>query len=612
MIQLLAIVISMLLAIPLLTTWMMQSRTIVVAAGGDFQAALNSAQPGDTVELQTGAKFTGNFVLPVKTGAAFITIRSSRCDELSVGQRVSPAQAPLMARLDTPNVGPVVAAPVFSHHYRFECIEFTQGPSVGSYSYNLIELGEGATDGNQKTLDAVPHHFEFDRVIVRARDSNTALQRGIALNSADTSITNSYISDIKWEGKDTQAIGGWNGPGPFQIINNYLEASGENLMFGGGAPAIPNLVPSDVIVRGNYMFKPLSWRIGDPSYAGTPWTVKNLLELKSCRRCVIDNNVLENSWPHAQIGWGVIFNSCTEDSGTWQAVEDVQFTRNRIIRTAEGIDLAGGNKVNTVSTEVRLKRVYVADNDIDSGNFGGAGIQFQLIQGSEDVTVEHNTSKGPNKFLMLDTSGTLLHQRLSLASNLAEHGTYGVFGNGGAFGEAALNKFSSGWVFQRNALYNIKPSGVSPTQYPADNYFPATAAEAQVLLGTDGLPVGVRSGSVTTPSPTPSPSTAPTPSPSPTPVPTPVPTPSVCTMTVNSPVLTQWSSGKLVVTFTGLTGPSTVSATQTSGQVTVSPQSMPVSGSSMIIEFLLQAKKKSSPIFLSGPCGTKTVQVTVQ
>jgi hypothetical protein len=44
--------------------------TIVVGAGGDLQAALNQAQPGQVVQLQAGATFDGNFVLPTKTGTS--------------------------------------------------------------------------------------------------------------------------------------------------------------------------------------------------------------------------------------------------------------------------------------------------------------------------------------------------------------------------------------------------------------------------------------------------------------------------------------------------------------------------------------------------------------
>src|SRR5688500_17676120 len=47
-----------------------------VPAGGDLQAALNEAQPGDEILLAAGATFVGNFVLPFKEGAAFVTVRT--------------------------------------------------------------------------------------------------------------------------------------------------------------------------------------------------------------------------------------------------------------------------------------------------------------------------------------------------------------------------------------------------------------------------------------------------------------------------------------------------------------------------------------------------------
>src|SRR5688500_16207999 len=40
--------------------------TVSVGAGSDLQAALDRAKPGDTIELPSGAVFTGNFVLPQK------------------------------------------------------------------------------------------------------------------------------------------------------------------------------------------------------------------------------------------------------------------------------------------------------------------------------------------------------------------------------------------------------------------------------------------------------------------------------------------------------------------------------------------------------------------
>ncbi|MBI3126748.1 MAG: hypothetical protein HYZ11_03995, partial [Candidatus Tectomicrobia bacterium] len=49
-------------------------KVIPVPSGGDLQAALNSAQPGDAIELQAGATFTGNFTLPNKAGSGWIHI----------------------------------------------------------------------------------------------------------------------------------------------------------------------------------------------------------------------------------------------------------------------------------------------------------------------------------------------------------------------------------------------------------------------------------------------------------------------------------------------------------------------------------------------------------
>lgn len=43
-------------------------KQIIVNEGGDFQAALDRAKPGDTIILQAGAKFVGAFILPDKRG----------------------------------------------------------------------------------------------------------------------------------------------------------------------------------------------------------------------------------------------------------------------------------------------------------------------------------------------------------------------------------------------------------------------------------------------------------------------------------------------------------------------------------------------------------------
>ncbi|MEP6788790.1 MAG: hypothetical protein ABJB40_10195, partial [Acidobacteriota bacterium] len=55
-------------------------KTITVRNGGNFQAALDAAKPGDTIILEAGATFRGAFKLTKKTGDEVVTIRTSATD----------------------------------------------------------------------------------------------------------------------------------------------------------------------------------------------------------------------------------------------------------------------------------------------------------------------------------------------------------------------------------------------------------------------------------------------------------------------------------------------------------------------------------------------------
>jgi len=46
-----------------------QAATVVVSSGGNLQAAIDSAQAGDTIVLEAGASFMGPITLPNKAGA---------------------------------------------------------------------------------------------------------------------------------------------------------------------------------------------------------------------------------------------------------------------------------------------------------------------------------------------------------------------------------------------------------------------------------------------------------------------------------------------------------------------------------------------------------------
>jgi hypothetical protein len=436
---------------------------------GDLQAAINRARPGETIVLQAGAIYTGPFTLPVKSGSEYITIQSSRVGELPEGVRVSPSQSSLFAKLQSPEKSAaVVKTQPGAHHYKFVGLEFsTAGENV--VVHDLVRFGEATT---QTTLDAVPHHLVIDRSYIHGFESQE-VQRGISLNSAETTISNSYISDVHGKGYDTQAICGWNGPGPFKIINNYLEGSGENIMFGGSDPSIPNLVPADIEIRQNYFFKPLSWKEGHPTYAGRHWSVKNLFELKSARRVTIDGNVFENNWVDAQAGSAIVFTVRNQDGkAPWSTIEDVTFTNNVLKNSPSAVNLLGKDDLQPSQRAARLK--------ISNNFFTGISGTFLTINGYPEVTISNNTHFQSGNIMILygdPSPGFVYENNVTVRDSKG----YGVKGDSTGEGSIALGQFTPSYVFRNNVIV-----GASSSQYPRDNFYPSAASEVGFIAPENG------------------------------------------------------------------------------------------------------------------------------
>jgi len=423
-----------------LTATPVTGKTIDVVAGGDFQAALNDADPGDEIVLQAGATYTGNFVLPAKSGAGkWITVRSSNMAGLpKEGVRVSPEHAIAMPRIVDPKGSGAISTALHASHYRLIGLEVTVAPSVEN-AWALVNLGDGGRD--QSTLAVVAHHLILDRMYLHGDRSHNCF-RCVALNSASTAIIDSYLAEAHVQGFDAQAVCGWNGPGPFKIVNNYLEGSGENVMFGGADPRVPDLVPSDIEFRHNHCFKPLSWKIDDPSYAGTPWTVKNLFELKNARRVLIEGNVFENNWTHAQTGTAILFTVRNQDGkAPWSAVQDVTMINNLVRNANVGFVVMGFDSPN----QSQQSRRFLIRNNLFERMERSA---FTIISGADDVEVDHNTFVPANymSFCMTglaghDGSGKVIGKpcnRFKLTNNILGFGLYGPAVDGGqnTFAEA--------------------------------------------------------------------------------------------------------------------------------------------------------------------------------
>jgi cellulose synthase/poly-beta-1,6-N-acetylglucosamine synthase-like glycosyltransferase len=332
-----------------------------------------------------------------------------------------------------------------------------------------VQLGDEAT-----SVEALPHHLIFDRCYLHG-DAERGTRRGIAMNSRHTAVVDSYLSDFKDSTADSQAIAGWNGDGPFRIANNYLEAAGENVMFGGADPAIAGLVPADIEIVRNHFAKPLRWKKDDPSFEGTEWAVKNLFELKNARRVLIDGNLFEYNWPHAQNGFAILFTPRNQEGGApWSVVEDVTFSRNLVRHVAAGINVLGTDD-NHRSRQTA--RIAILDNVfLDVGGRWGNGRLFQLLDGTSSIAIDHNTAFQTGSILFGGDHDP--HTGFVFQNNVVPHNEHGITGSGSAPGTASLERYFPAAVVRRNVIV-----GATPGDYPRDNFFPASLAELG-LVGT--------------------------------------------------------------------------------------------------------------------------------
>lgn len=462
--------------VPLLLLGVLQSgraeQVLQVPEGSDLQQALDRARPGDTILLRPGARYIGNFVLPQKEGSQFITIRTADVKgQPAMGSRVHPSHASTLAKIGSPNGQPALRTAPGAHHWRLQLLEFLPNQNGAG---DILALG----DSRERDIARVPHDLIVDRCYIHG-DPAQGQKRGIALNSGRTVIRESYIADMKVRGQDAQAIAGWNGPGPYTIENNYLEAAGNNFLLGGADPAIRGLVTENVTFKRNHLAKPVAWR-------GQGWTVKNLFELKNARKVLVEGNVMEYSWLDAQVGYAVLFTPRNQDGGApWATIEDVTFRYNIVRHAGGGIQILGHD---TIHPSGPTRRVLIAHNifyDINSSAWGGTGAFVLIGEGPSDVTIEHNTVSQSGNILMAFGGSRAAAKPIEgfrFRDNLVRHNEYGVHGSDRSPGQDTLDWYFPGAVFSGNAI-----AGGDSRRYPPGNAFvPEAEFDAQFVNAASG------------------------------------------------------------------------------------------------------------------------------
>jgi hypothetical protein len=413
-----------------------------------LQEAINSATCGDTIKLQAGAVFAGLFQFPAKScdDAHWIVIRTSAPDDALPPEdtRLTPCYAGVASLPGRPDFhcptsppanilariefdGKSGSGPLLfqrgANHYRFIGLEITRTDSPASITA-LATTRE----------DAPADHLIFDRVWFHGTAQGET-RRGVALSGMTyAAVVDSFFTDfhcIAVSGACTDAqtmsAGGGDFPeGPFKVIDNFLEASGENLMF-GGRPA--KTTPTDIEIRRNHFYKPTIWMRGQPGFvggaSGHPFIVKNHFELKNAQRVLFEDNLLENNWGgFSQGGFSIVLSPKSQQNGcpicqvTDITIRSVKISNTgSVFQIANTLSDAGG--ASSGGGRYSIHNVLVDGvHGKDYNSFGLFALVISDAPPLHDIRIEHVTAVVPRFIISILNPASRRIANFTLANNL--------------------------------------------------------------------------------------------------------------------------------------------------------------------------------------------------
>ena len=436
---------------------------IQVSPSSNLQKAINGASCGDTIVLQAGQTYPA-FTLPAKNcnPANYITIATSavnsglppegtRATPCNAGVASLPGRPPLNCT-STTNVmatiagvasgSQIISSAVGANYYRLVGLEIADTEANGALGgyYDLVALNNTS-------------YIIFDRCWIHGSPTGEDVKGVDFENSRYVAVIDSYISDIHSKisgyGADSSAIGSVTGTGPVKIVDDFLEAAGENILWGGGVSA--NNI-SDVEVRRNHMFKPFTWWNLSPTYFGTAFVVKNLFESKSGIRQLVEGNILEDNWHQSQNGTAVLLDPRNEYGGcSVCTVHDIIFRYNIVRHAVNALSLsvtyattcpgeAGNGTGDCKYLSGALYDLSIHDNLLDDINQPTYwpddcctdGLLFQLQIGEptnwpQNILIAHNTGfpVGSGDVNVILQGPPQVIANFSFLNNLMTTGTYG-------------------------------------------------------------------------------------------------------------------------------------------------------------------------------------------
>ncbi|MFZ3265805.1 MAG: hypothetical protein WA172_17495 [Terriglobales bacterium] len=492
---------------------------INVNAGDDLQAALNAAQCGNTIQLQAGATFTGIFKFPARNcdNNHWIIVRTNSPDTTlpAEGQRLTPCYAGVaslpgrpqyacdspqnvLAKLvDSGLTGPVIFQNG-ANHYRLIGLELTR-PTGTKGAVTLISVASGGTAS----------YIVLDRSWVHGTTQDESKEGFDLSGTNNVAVVDSYFSDFHCtavtgtctEAHALHAGTGNSQDGVYKIQNNFLEASGQAILFGGAAATT---TPTDIAIRLNHFFKPLLWMKGNSPFqggvAGNPFIVRHHLEFKNAIRVLIEDNLLENSWGgFGEKGDAILLTPKSQHIKSGDnvcpvcEVTDITLRYTHIIHASGGIEIAtvlsgNGKDGGPALAGARFSIHDVVMDDISRRYIGGGWLlsvgNGWLANPLNTITIDHITGFPDNEGGILVLGNEMSNPQMFgfvFTNNIVTAGRYPVWnGSGGAASCAhsdvpltSLNNCFASYTFSNNALV-AAPARYPSSAWPTGNMFAPT------------------------------------------------------------------------------------------------------------------------------------------
>lgn len=313
--------------------------TTAAISVANIQAAMDAANPGDTIYVQPGVHVGTLIFRRAASGANPITVTSGKPTWLPCANcRITPSYRSLIPIIRTES-GNTPALNAFYQGsptnppsgWKFVGIGFETN-TVAQFDNAIVATGGQGYTGDPlgwtfSGPSEMPDSLTFDRVYVGGKlDDSIVVQNGIRFSGTNGVFKNSYLGPIYCGGIECHALAIYTSTGPVTITNNFISATSIPLMSGGGDPDYYDFTngvnPSNVTVKYTHLYRPLKWwpiGISGGVPCNTPGTggcvatlnpkpnwyianghkfgcTKNLGEFKTVNGALLEFNVHENIW----------------------------------------------------------------------------------------------------------------------------------------------------------------------------------------------------------------------------------------------------------------------------------------------------------------------------